>query len=86
MSENRNIKTFSLVSIGLFLTVLILPTVIWIFGKLLPGKPINALNFDLGENRTMAAFPTEFSSSYGLELEAFYNDRLPFRSVIIAAN
>lgn len=86
MSENRNIKTFSLVSIGLFLAVLILPTVIWVFGKLLPGKPINVLNFDLGENRNMAAFPAEFSSTYGLDLEAFYNDRLPFRSVIISAN
>lgn len=86
MSENRNIKTFSLVSIALFLAVLMLPTMVWIGGKLLPGKPINTLNFDLGENRNIAAFPTQFTSGFGLELEAFYNDRLPFRSVIISAN
>lgn len=86
MSENQNIKTFSLVSITMFLAILILPSLLWAVVKLLPGKPINVLDFDLGENRNVASFPTEFTSTYGLDLEAFYNDRLPFRSVIISAN
>ena len=86
MSENRSLKIYSYISIALFLAILILPTTIWGIGKLLPGNPIDVLNYDLGENRNMATFPTQFTSSYGLDLEAFYNDHLPFRSVIISAN
>ena len=86
MSENQKLKNFSIISIALFLAVLILPTAIWVVGKLLPGKPINVFQFDLGENRAQAQFPTEYSSTLGLDLEAFYNDRLPFRSVLITAN
>lgn len=86
MTENRNLKYFELISIALFMSILILPTAIWGVGKLLPGNPIDVLNFDLGENRNKAAFPTEFTSAYGTDLEAFYNDHLPFRSVIISAN
>lgn len=86
MSENRNLKTYSIISIALFMAILILPTFIWGVGKILPGKPINTLNYDLGENRNMAKFPEQFTPTYGTELEAFYNDRLPFRSIIISAN
>ena len=86
MSENQKLKNFSIISIALFLAVLILPTAIWVVGKLLPGKPINVFQFDLGENRAQAQFPTEYSSTLGLDLEAFYNDHLPFRSVLITAN
>ena len=63
MSENRNLKIYSILSISLFMAILILPTTIWGIGKLLPGKPINALNYDLGENRNMAAFPSQSSSA-----------------------
>ena len=86
MSENRSLKIYSYISIALFLAILILPTTIWGIGKLLPGNPIDVLNYDLGENRNMATFPTQFTSSYGIDFEAFYNDHLPFRSVIISAN
>lgn len=86
MTENRNLKTYSIISIALFMTILVLPTFIWGIGKLLPGKPIEVLNYDLDENRNLASFPTQFHSTYGTDLEAFYNDHLPFRSVIISAN
>ena len=68
------------------MTILILPTFIWGIGKILPGKPIEVLNYDLDENRNLASFPTQFHPTYGTDLEAFYNDHLPFRSVIISAN
>lgn len=86
MSENRSLKIYSYISIALFMAVLILPTAIWGIGKLLPGNPIDVLNYDLGENRNFAKFPTEFTPTIGTELETFYNDHLPFRSVIISAN
>ena len=86
MTENRNLKIYSIISIALFMTILILPTFIWGIGKLLPGKPIEVLNYDLDENRNLASFPTQFHPTYGTDLEAFYNDHLPFRSVIISAN
>ena len=86
MTENRNLKFYSIISIALFMTILILPTFIWGIGKLLPGKPIEVLNYDLDENRNLASFPTQFHPTYGTDLEAFYNDHLPFRSVIISAN
>lgn len=86
MTENRNLKTYSIISIALFMTVLILPTILWGVGKLLPGKPIEVLNYDLDENRNLASFPTQFTATYGTDLETFYNDHLPFRSVIISAN
>ena len=86
MTENRNLKIYSTISIALFMTILILPTFIWGIGKLLPGKPIEVLNYDLDENRNLASFPTQFHPTYGTDLEAFYNDHLPFRSVIISAN
>ena len=41
MTENRNLKYFSVMSIALFMTILILPTVIWGIGKLLPGNLID---------------------------------------------
>lgn len=86
MTEKRNLKTYSIISITLFMIILMLPTIIWSVGKLLPGKPINALDYDLGENRNLATFPTEFTPTYGIDLEDFYNDRLPFRSIIVSAN
>ena len=86
MTENRNLKIYSIISIALFMTILILPTFIWGIGKILPGKPIEVLNYDLDENRNLASFPTQFHPTYGTDLEAFYNDHLPFRSVIISAN
>ena len=68
------------------MVILVLPTAIWGVGKLLPGNPIDVLDYDLGENRNLATFPTEFTPTYGTDLEAFYNDHLPFRSIIISAN
>lgn len=79
-------KVFSLISIGLFITVLVFPTLIWGIGKIVAEDSIRSLDYDLGEKREKALFPKEFTADYGTEMEAYYNDRLPFRSVLITAN
>jgi len=84
--EQKKIKIFSLMSIAVFLAVLIIPGIMWGIGMLLPGDDFKALDYDLGEKRNKAEFPQQFTSAYGTEIEAYYNDRLPFRSVIITAN
>lgn len=93
MTEDRKIrlqqkknKIFSLISIAVFLTVLIMPGMIWGIGMLLPGEGFKTLDYDLGEKRNKEEFPQQLTSAYGTELEEYYNDRLPFRSVIITAN
>lgn len=81
-------KSFFLMKIGVFMAVLILPTLVWgllgITGKTNPESE-GTLNFNLGENRLKAEFPTEFNSAtFFAELEDYYDDRVPFRSVIIS--
>ena len=86
MNENRNFKIYYLLSIVLFLMILITPSFLWGMGKLMPHTQFEQLDYDLGENRNKAPFPEKFSSAYGTEIETYYNDRLPFRSIIISAN
>ncbi len=78
-------KIYALTSIAIFMTVLILPSLLWLCAGLLPGHQ-RALDYDLGENCAMASFPETFSVTYMQEVEAYYNDRLPFRSMMISAN
>lgn len=90
MSEINNkeekVKVFSLISIIIFMVVLVMPALIWGIGNVIASEKMEVLDYDLGEKREKASFPEHFTSSYGTELEAYYNDRLPFRSVIIVAN
>lgn len=86
MNENHNFKLYYLISAVLFLVVLMLPSLLWGINKITPCNQLQQLDYDLGENRNKAPFPKQFSSAYGTEIEAYYNDRLPFRSVIISAN
>lgn len=71
-------KFIKLVLIVLFVILLVGPSIVWIF--LSDNKEIN---FDLGENRNLAEFPEEFAGNhYPDEIENWYNDNLPFRSVL----
>ena len=79
-------KIFAITSIVVFMAVLVLPSLLWLFVSVaLPGYQWT-INYDLGENRNKAAFPETFSAAYMQEIEEYYNDRLPFRSVIISAD
>ncbi|MBQ8409272.1 MAG: hypothetical protein IJY39_10465 [Clostridia bacterium] len=79
-------RGFAITVISLFVAILILPTLIW--GALLLVNQANpavmeTLNFDTGENRTMAEFPEDFDpKTFTSEVESWYNDNLPFRSVL----
>lgn len=79
-------RIFAIVSIAMFMSVLVLPSFLWLCVSASQPGSREMLDYDLGENRSKAAFPETFSMAYMQELEKYYNDRLPFRSVIISAN
>lgn len=70
-------KVKNIVTIALFLSLLILPTLIYPFVK-------DYIHTDIDENREPSPFP-EFSSHFFADLETYYNDRLPFRDFIVSA-
>lgn len=89
MMKNELDKKMTIISIAVFISLLILPTMIWLLLKgmdTINPSIMETLDYDLGENRNKAEFPSEFDASYTAGVEAYYNDRLPFRSVIISAN
>lgn len=79
-------RGFAIAVISVFIAILILPTLVW--GMLLIADQANpaimeTLNFDTGENRKMAEFPKKFNpQTIASEIESWYNDNLPFRSVL----
>ncbi len=70
-----------------FMMILILPSAVWgVLRMIARSNPavMEMLDYDLGENRERAPFPESFDlDEYTKELEAYYNDRAPFRSVLI---
>lgn len=88
--KNKAKKFIRRLSIAIFLGILIMPPIAWGICRLagLTNPSImDTLDFDLGENREPASFPEELNlSSITSELEAYYNDHVPFRSVIITLN
>ncbi len=89
-SGNKGRKIIRRISIALFLCVLILPQVSWVILKLVCGdnsQVMERLDYDLGENRELAAFPDGADiGSITSELEAYYNDHAPYRSLLITIN
>ncbi len=89
-SGNKGRKIIRRISIALFLCVLILPPVSWAVLKLVCGdnsRVMERLDYDLGENRDLAAFPDDADiGSITSELEAYYNDHAPYRSALITIN
>ena len=77
---------FAIIVISIFLAMLLLPSLAWGVLKLLNiANPaiMETLDFDTGENRAMATFPDSFDpQTFTAEVEAWYNDTLPFRSVL----
>ena len=89
-SGNKGRKIIRRISIALFLCVLILPPVSWAVLKLVCGdnsRVMERLDYDLGENRELAAFPDDADiGSITSELEAYYNDHAPYRRALITIN
>ncbi len=79
-------KKFSITVISIFSALLILPSLIWgalRIANIFEPTIMETLNFDTGENRALAEFPTAFDpKTITKEIEDWYNDNLPFRSVL----
>lgn len=78
-------KSDLLKRILIFAMVLVLPTVLWGFTGLigLNGK----LSFDTHENRNLHEFDENLSlGNLTSEVEAHYNDRVPFRSILLSTD
>lgn len=79
-------RAVAIAFISIFMAILILPTAAWGILKIASiSNPVimEKLNFDTGENRQMASFPQKFNiKTIASDIEKWYNDNLPFRSVI----
>ncbi len=79
-------KKLAIVIISLFMAILILPTAVWGAIGLFSKQTQDALNFDTGENRNFAEFPSEFDmQEFPMQVQSWYNDHLPFRSLFYSA-
>lgn len=89
-SGNLGRKIIRRISIVLFLCVLILPQTSWLILRLVCGnnaQVMEKLDYDLGENRELADFPSGGGiGNITSELEAYYNDHAPYRSILITIN
>lgn len=82
-------RKFAIVAISVFISILVLPTLLWgvlkvanIFNPAIMEK----IDFATDENRALAKFPEKFDpKTVTVEIENWYNDHLPFRSVIYTA-
>lgn len=82
-------RGFSITVVSVFVSLLLLPTLIWgalKIANIFHPSIMDTLDFDTGENRAFAEFPTEFNpKTITKDLEDWYNDNLPFRSVLFKA-
>ena len=89
-SGNLGRKIIRRISIAMFLCVLILPQTSWLILKLVSvndAQIMEKLDYDLGENRKLADFPSGVDiGNITSELEACYNDHAPYRSILITIN
>lgn len=88
--NNKKNNIYSLFTVIVFMALILLPGLAWgvlgIADSFTPGI-MDSLDYDLGENRNKTDFPKEYDpATYPSEVESYYNDRVPFRSVIISAN
>ena len=73
-------KALNIISILLFIGILTVPSLIWGI-KLLTGS--DRFEVEIEENRASAKWPEEFTPDVTTKIEAYYNDRVPFRSVLL---
>lgn len=82
-------RKFAIVAISVFLSIIMLPTIAWGILKVVGiANPsiMEKVDFDTEENRAMAKFPDKFDpKTVTADIETWYNDNLPFRSVIYTA-
>lgn len=75
------------IAIFLFMLVLVGPTISWAVISILSiEKPyiMRELDFDLGENRNKASMSNALNvENFSSEFEKYYNDRVPYRSILI---
>ena len=84
MESAKNInRKFAVVSVCVFLSLILLPSIVWgILSLAAPGL-VKKLDFDTGENRNKVKMPETIDiSTLTSDLESYYNDRVPFRSVL----
>ena len=76
-------KAFAISVISIFMSILILPTLVWGVLQLAFPSVVESLSYNTGENREMASFPKEFNpDTITSDIENWYNDNLPFRSAL----
>jgi hypothetical protein len=79
-------RKFAILSISVFLALLILPMLIWGTLKLIPGGT-DAFDIRLEENRKPFEMPVELDlSKLTSHLESYFNDRIPFRNLLISSH
>ena len=82
-------RKFAIVVISVFISILVLPTLLWgvlKIANLANPAIMEKINFATDENRNMAKFPDKFDpKTITSDIETWYNDNLPFRSVIYTA-
>lgn len=88
--KNKAKKIIRTVSVLLFLAILMLPQLSWLIIKAACGDNqdvMERLDYDLGENRELASMP-DGSNFAGItaDLDSFYNDHAPYRSILITLN
>lgn len=78
-------KTKNKITIGIFVSILVLPTVIWFLLMLLNPKFTDKLDSGLGENRKKAEIKWDELIHSGNSVIDYYSDRVPFRSLAVSA-
>lgn len=83
--KNKLFQSLHIIKISIFAAILVLPTLIWLTIGLVSSETQEELIGGMNENRELAKFPEKFDAkTITAELEAYYNDHLPFRTRIIA--
>jgi hypothetical protein len=74
---------FAIAAMVIFLSVLILPMLFWGVLKLIPGGTEH-FEVELSENRAPFKMPEEIDlKTLTANLESYFNDRIPFRSLLL---
>ena len=77
-------KKFAIAMISLFMAVIALPMLLWGILALIP-RGHEHFEVELNENRNPAKMPEKIDlKTLTADLEAYINDRLPFRSLLVS--
>ena len=77
-------KPFAIAVISLFMAIITLPMLLWGILSLIPQGQ-EYFEVELSENRNPAQMPQKINlKTFTADLEAYINDRLPFRSLLVS--